>query len=540
MSFYTGSLLSTSIASLALGLFVYFKGKAKLPNITLGLLSASIALWCFAQFMGEVAATKTAVLYWTRGGIAAAVCIPVFFLHFTLSLVDRLDRERKVIYAVYGLGLLFFALDLSPYFVMDVSPIMGYRYYPQAGLVYPFFAVFLFVCFGYGFWRLVLTYTKSSGARRNQLLYVLFACLIGFSGGSTTFFPIWNVNFPVLSHFALPLYLLITVYAILKHRLLDISIIVRQGLIYSALTLLFAGFYALVILSANYWLAYFIPFSPVVTILLVVFVSVLVFQPLKDRVQGLVDRLFSMGEYRYRKTINDLSIENQQLLKSLLRADKLASLGTMSAGMAHEIKNPLASIKGLTQVLDENLDDPEFIRKYQAVLDRQIERINNIVEKLLKFGRPQHLEIGDIDLNQLIDDVLALFEAQCQKNNIKISRPKIGLPKIVGDAEQMTQVLTNLVLNAIEAMPDGGQLMIEAKAKGSGIEIKVEDTGVGIGADKIDSIFDPFYSNKEQGTGMGLAVAYRSIKGHNGDIQVESQLGKGTKFTLWLPIKQKQ
>lgn len=538
MSFYSGSLLFTSIASLALGYFVYLKGKNRSTNQTLAFFSLALSIWCLGQFMGGAVEQKNLVLFWTRLGLAGAIFIPVFFLHFVIVLLGR--EDRKILLATYSTSLILFILDFTPLFVRDVGPVLNFRYYPLAGPVYQFFAMFVLVCFGYGFTRLWQAFRHTASTTRNKLLYVVLASLVGFLGGVTAFFPIFGLDFPVLSHFALPIYLLITIYAILKHRLLDITVIVRQGLVYSSLTVVFAGFYVLVVLFANYFVSQYVRFNQVITVLLVVFASVLIFQPLKDRIQRLVDRLFSMGEYRYQKTINDLSVENQQLFSSLLRADKLASLGTMSAGMAHEIKNPLASIKGMTQVLNENLNDKDFLKKYQDVLGRQIDRINNIVEQLLKFGRPQQMTMSDIDLNDLIDDVINLFEAQSRKNNIEIIRKKLKLPRIKVDAEQITQVLTNLVLNAIEAMPKGGQLRLSTEAKDSGVEISVTDTGVGIGREQLDDIFDPFYSSKDQGTGMGLAVAYRSIKGHNGEIHVASQKGKGTKFTLWLPIKQKQ
>lgn len=541
MSFYSGSLLFTSLASLVLGIFVYLKGREKLPNVILALFSVAMALWCFGQFMGEVSDSKELVLFWTREGIAGAIFLSVFFLHFVLSLIGRVTAEKKLLLFVYFSGVIFLLLDFTPFFVKDVVPALGFRYYPAPGIVYPFFALFIVACFCYGFWRLFQAYQVAIGARRNQFLYVLLASLIGFLGGITAFFPIWGINFPVLSHFSLPLYVLITIYAILKHKLLDISVIVREGLVYSALTVLFAGFYVLVILVANYFFSSYVRFNPILAVFLVVFASVLVFQPIRDRVQNIVDRLFFMGEYRYQKTINDLSVENKKLFYSLLRADKLASLGTLSAGMAHEIKNPLASLKAMTQVLDENIEDKDFIKKYQGVVERQIDRINGIVEKLLKFGQPQQLEVNEFDLNQVIEETLNLFDNQCQKTNIEIKKQMAQLPKINGDAEQIAQVFTNLILNAIQAMPQGGILTIKTSAKDSDLlAIEISDTGIGIPHDKIDKIFDPFYSTKEKGTGMGLAVAYRSVKEHQGDIQVESAPGKGTKFSIWLPIRPKR
>ncbi|MFH1826788.1 MAG: ATP-binding protein [bacterium] len=541
MNFYTSSLLLTSVASLLLGLFVFLKGKNKSANITLALLSFGVAFWTLGQFMGEMVGSKAAVLLWTREGLASAVFIPAFFVHFILALIDRAGQEKKLLRLAYGLAFGFLLLDFTPLFVADVQPLLSFRFYPVPGIVYPFFAVFLFACFVYAFYRLFTSYVQAYGEKRNQQLYVIVASVIGFLGGITTFFPIWGVNLPVVAHLILPLYLLVLVYTILKHRLLDISIIVREGLVYSALTLLFAGFYVFLVLVANYYLARFVEFSPLATILIVVFVSVLIFQPLRQRIQGIVDRIFFQGEYRYQKTIADLSAENRKLFRSLLQADKLASLGTLSAGMAHEIKNPLASIKGMTQVLDENLDDPEFIKKYQDVLGRQIDRINNLVEQLLKAGQPQKLALSKFNVNQIIDNVLALVENECRKKDIAIEKNLKELPQIKGDEEQLAQVFTNLFLNAVQAMSDGGILAIKAQRRGpDSVQIEVRDTGLGIPADKLGSVFDPFFTTKEQGTGLGLAVVYRIIKEHNGEINVESEEGKGANFTIWLPIRPEQ
>ncbi|MBN2058328.1 MAG: hypothetical protein JW782_05995 [Candidatus Saganbacteria bacterium] len=537
MSLNSAALVVTTLASLGLGLFVLLKGREKQPNIALALFSVSLSLWCLGQFMGDLFEAKDLVLFWTRLGLVGAVFLPVFFLHFSLAQVGRLAREKGLLYLVYALGLVLLAFDLTPLFVADVVPVLSYRYYPQAGPVYSFFALFIVACFTYGLARLVQAYARSVGRTRNQLLYVLVACLVGFSGGVTAFFPVWGIDFPVLSNYALPLYLLITVYAIIKHRLLDISLFIREGLLYSFLTLMFAGFYVLVVLAVNQFMSSYVSVPAWLTMILVVFISVLVFQPVKDRLQRLLDRIFFMGETRYQKTINDLSLENQQLLRSLLRADKLASLGTLSAGMAHEIKNPLASIKAMTQVLDENLEDREFIVKYQAMMERQIDRINGIVEKLLKFGRPGRLSLSQVEVNGLIRETLALFSSQMEKKGVTLSLDLPGRIVILVDPDQLTQVIVNLVLNAIEAMPCGGGLNIATRADADGLEIRVSDGGTGIEPDTIESIFDPFYTSKADGTGMGLAVAYRSVKEHGGDIRVESRPGKGATFIIWLPTK---
>jgi signal transduction histidine kinase len=239
------------------------------------------------------------------------------------------------------------------------------------------------------------------------------------------------------------------------------------------------------------------------------------------------------------RTINELSDENRRLYHSLLRADKLAALGTIAAGMAHEIKNPLASVKGLTQVLPENLEDKEFIRKYSEIVPRQLDRINRIVEDLLAFGHPKELEAREFAVEELLKEALSLVENQYRKAGIEVNS-KIEPALIMADPERMMQAFLNIILNAIQAMPGGGKLTIEGKALlDDRYLLKIADNGHGIPADKIQNIFDPFFTTKQEGSGMGLAVTYRIIKEHQGEIEVESAVGKGTVFKLCLPIKLK-
>jgi signal transduction histidine kinase len=543
VAFNNWTALLTSLLSLLLGLFVFLKGRDKPANLTLAFSSLALALWCFGQLMGGLAVSKTAVLGWTRVGIGGAIFIPVFFLHFVLVLIDRHTKDTKTLFFAYGLGGILLLFDFTPLLAAGVAPSSGFRYYPVAGAAYPFFALFVPLCFSVAFYRLLEAYQSAQGEKKNQLLYIIAGSLVGFLGGITSFFPVWKIDFPVLSDFAFPFCLLMMIYAIVKHRLLDISIIIREGLIYSSLTLLFAGFYALAVLFANYFFSHFVAVSPALTMLLVVFASVLVFQPLRDRIQRTVDRLFFRGEYRYQQTINDLSVENRRLFQELLQADKLAALGTLSAGMAHEIKNPLASIKGMTQVLEENIQDADFLKKYYAVVERQIERINSIVDQLLKFGRPQRLLIKEIDLARVTDEVLNLLENQLKKAGITVD--KMIVPCVVqADGEQLAQVFTNLLLNAVQAEAAEIKIRIQGARhdKVEGVSIEIEDTGKGIAPDKLGKIFDPFFTTREEGTGMGLAVTYQIVKGHGGRIEAISPAarGKGTRFMLWLPAKKKE
>lgn len=228
--------------------------------------------------------------------------------------------------------------------------------------------------------------------------------------------------------------------------------------------------------------------------------------------------------------------EMLQAQKQLLLADKLSALGRTAAGLAHEIKNPLAAIKGMTQAMEQNMGDPEFQKDFREVVPREIDRLNNLVEGLVRLGRTPKLQFSQVDLNALLENTLKLYEGRCRSHHIRIARELGRLPEIKADPEQLNQVFTNLVLNAIQAMPGGGTLTISSQRRDDLVMIEIADTGRGIAEEKLKDIFEPFFSTKEEGMGLGLAITYKIIKDHHGEIEVESNVGKGTRFSLALPL----
>jgi signal transduction histidine kinase len=540
MSFYAFSLIATGIASIMLGIFVYLQGRDKPANITLVLYTIAVAVWCLGQAAGEMIPDKTGVIFWTRFNLGGAILIPVLYMTFVLAFLNGLEQNKRLISACFLFCSILLFFDITPLFVADVAPRLNFRFYPIPGPAYYLFPFYFLGCISIGFFKLIAAARESFGVRRNQILYIILASIIGFGGGATAFFPVFNINFPPLAHYFVPLYILIVVYAIARHQLLDIRIILRGGLTYSILTLFFTGVYALLVFSFKEIFQSLTGWNTFLTTVIMVFGAVMIFEPLHKRVQDVVDRLFFRGSYYYQKTISDLSDENLKLYRGLLQSEKLAALGTMAACLAHEIKNPLASIKGMTQILPENLGDQEFIDKYADIVPRQLNRINSIIDTLLKIGKPQKFAVSNVNLNKIIDDLLKLVEGQCRKKNIKVASMVSEDLNLEGDAEQLMQAFMNLVLNAIDAMSEGGELKVSGLKHKAGMTIEISDTGVGIPQENIKRVFDPFFTTKESGAGLGLAITYRIIKEHSGEIEVESEEGKGSKFKIWLYTKQKE
>ena len=217
-------------------------------------------------------------------------------------------------------------------------------------------------------------------------------------------------------------------------------------------------------------------------------------------------------------------------------ADRLASLGRMSANIAHEIRNPLASMTGAIEALSGaspiDADERESLRQ---IVTRESERLNRIIKDFLAYARPTPLQRSRTDVAAVLDDVLVLLEHRPLPDGVKVIRTFTSPLWVDVDANALRQSLWNLCLNAVEAMPDGGDLNVGASARVGRVEIWVADTGRGIAAKDIGHIFEPFYSTKTEGSGLGLALVHRVIADHGGDIDVRSLPGAGTTITLTLP-----
>ena len=250
--------------------------------------------------------------------------------------------------------------------------------------------------------------------------------------------------------------------------------------------------------------------------------------------------------------IYDLS-QVKRLERNVQRADRLSSIGMLAAGMAHEIKNPLVSIKTFTQLLSDRYKDPEFRSTFEEVVPHEVDRIDTIVSRLLDFARPRSIDHQNLNLRRTIEQVLALLENQTRKGFIKtVLEFPDGELAIRGDEQQLHQVFLNLILNSVDAMQEKreGTITIRARAgymfqrkHGSSTllekrcaRISLADTGSGIPADRIPELFTPFYTTKDDGCGLGLAVVHSIILEHEGEIDVNSTLGERTTFNISLPL----
>jgi len=228
--------------------------------------------------------------------------------------------------------------------------------------------------------------------------------------------------------------------------------------------------------------------------------------------------------------------------EQMKRADRLASIGEMAAGIAHEIKNPLAGITGVIQVLKKDLQPGDPKRGVYEEIIAQVERMDKAVRNLLSFARPPEPKMTLVDINEQVGKMLDFLAPQFAKSAISSERRLApGIPWLALDPDLVQQALLNITLNAIQAMPAGGKLTVETKvtppAEGTTgfVRIIISDTGKGITHENLGMIFNPFFTTRQQGTGLGLSITQRIIEQHNGEIMVTSPEGKGAVFTITLP-----
>jgi len=236
----------------------------------------------------------------------------------------------------------------------------------------------------------------------------------------------------------------------------------------------------------------------------------------------------------------DAEQERVRLQKQLMHADRLATIGQLAAGVAHELNEPLSSILGFAQLLKRDPALPKSgMQDVEKIVTASL-HAREIIKKLLLFARQTPTFKGPVDLNQVVLGAVDLFKHQSEKEGIELScvlYPQ--MPVLAADAGQLTQVLVNLVVNAVQAMPKGGKLIIQTRVQDGHVVCSVEDTGVGMTEQVLDRLFVPFFTTKEvsQGTGLGLPVVHGIVTSHGGTIEVTSTPGKGTTFTIRLPVE---
>lgn len=807
-------LLPLILIQVAGGLYILIHNPKNEINLSFAATCFSLAFWTFTVYMLQNAKQIAEAVLWGRYIYIGPILIVYFFLYFTFAFPKRYFPENKLLkffLLIPALGLL---LIVPGPWILKEAVLTPSGPSPRFGPAYPLFVIYFLSYFIYGIFNLIKKYRITKGAEKNQIRYVFFGLFLAFLFGIIT-----NLILPALGEarfFNLgPLFSLFmigfTAYAIIKHRLMSIEVVIQRSTVYAAAAIMIMAFYAVAVITSELYLRKIMGYTSFAVAALAALMIAILYQPLVRFFQNLTDRIFFRGRYDYQKTIREIShniaavirleeltklmvssfvdtmkvseisfliydrergrfrsvpvepaqaglsrykrIElneespivkwlktnkdilvldelkdktevaeemgrlgvslwvpiisqeeligiislgnklsgdvfssedlgllstlasqtavallnarlfeevvgmkeyNEEILNSMVsgvltcdsrgkiitfnpmaekitgyhaaevlgrtfsevlpqksalsgalentlkgrnlrnlevaivsperglvpvslsttalhdlrgkksgallliidltevkelenkvrRADKLGALGTMAAGMAHEIKNPLSSMKVLSQLLPIKYQDEEFRNKFIEIMPREISRIDRIVESLLGFARATSPKFSRLDLKMVLEEDLKYYEDQAKKSGVEIVREFQNVPEIEADPDQLPQVFSNLILNAIQAMPEGGRLVV-ALREGKKIEnvlqsvqIEVSDTGHGITPANLARLFDPFFTTKYAGTGLGLTIAHSIVDGHRGSIDVKSEIGKGTAFIVTLPLSQ--
>ncbi len=233
--------------------------------------------------------------------------------------------------------------------------------------------------------------------------------------------------------------------------------------------------------------------------------------------------------------MQDLS-QVKKLEEELRRSERLAALGKMAAGVAHELRNPLSSIKGLALLLQSHFHEDNGDRETATILVQEVERLNRSISELLDYARPQRLRKESVDLRKLVHKAVSLIRIDAETAGIGLTTFfQEGLPMVDADEDKLNQVLLNLLLNGIQAIEEGGHLGVRVGATDRKIEIVVTDSGCGISAKDLGRVFDPYFTTKPEGTGLGMAMSAKIIEEHGGEIHLQSMLGQGTSVIVEIP-----
>jgi two-component system, NtrC family, sensor histidine kinase HydH len=260
---------------------------------------------------------------------------------------------------------------------------------------------------------------------------------------------------------------------------------------------------------------------------------------------GLISGILADREHKQKASLqrtttqlNAVYQELQQNFERMKRSERLYAIGQLSAGLAHEVRNPLASIGGAAAILRKKPDSEERREEFLDIIEKESLRLNRLLTNFLDFARPRPPQYQMAEVGPILESVVGLAAHAVGRQPIQLrTDPAPHVPAIACDPEQIKQVLLNLTINSVQAMPDGGEIVLSTRVDGARVVIEVKDQGSGISLENLDKIFDPFFTTKDTGTGLGLSVAHQIVSQHGGILNAKNNSGRGATFSLFLPIQ---
>lgn len=532
MTLFAAVSLLVSLFCFILSLIIFKYAYLHLHRIW-ALFNLGVCSWSLGLFLvGISRSSDEAVMSWRYAYGTGAFVIAGFY-HFMYILCGL--KDKSVLQLIHALAIVFsLIIFFSPRFINTQNIILIHNeiYYHQATLLYSIFMGYLTSVVGLAFAELIRYLRGREGNKRTQAIYLFIGFSVGWAGGFTTFMPAYGVSLYPAWHLSVCFYTLLLTYAVFKHQVLDIRIALTRLMIFVFVYTLVLGIPFILafgwqaeligLLGQNWWII------PLVTATI----------------------LATVGPYAYifiqRKSESRLLEEVNKAKQRLYHVEKLAYIGQLASSIVHEIRNPLTSIKTFVHYLPEKVraQDSVFLEKFEAIIPNEINRLEKIVQQLLNLARPRVLNKQRIRLSGVMDITLELLKEKIHLRGVQIERNYLAEnDTLSADKDQIQQVLLNLVLNALDAMKNGGYLTIklwqEIKEDSNNchLMLSVKDTGCGMSPNDLKNIFVPFHTTKKDGVGLGLIITQEIINLHEGEVKVVSEIGRGTEFIITLPVK---
>ena len=529
MNIFAISGFINGISAFVFGLIVYLANPKQLSNKTFGLMTLALGIWSFSYGFWQLSGERESALLWVRILSIGSTFIPIFFLHWIFATFDLIKKRGLVLVFGYLITLIFLSFSLTPLYIKDVIPVSFFLWWPIPGIVYSFYLIFgYFGLIGYGVYELIKIYRNVSGHAREQVKYILLAVVIGFGGGATNFFLWYGIHLAPYGNFLVFLYPFILTYAILKHRLMDIRVILTELMVaLIASVFLIEAIFSKTSFEILYKISLFVIFC---------FFGYL-----------LIKSVFQ--EIERRKELEDITNKLKKAYRELEKLDKAKSEFVSIA--SHQLRTPLTAIKGYISMMQEKIygNPPPKMKKPLENIQASNERLIRLVNDLLNISRIEagriKLEKEKVQIEDMISSVIEELKGVSEEKDIylKFEKPQKALPKALIDRNKMRQVIMNLIDNAIRYTNKGG-IAAGIKNSKSKIQIIIKDTGEGMTKEEVNHLFESFSRGKAgtrlwtEGAGLGLYVAKKFVDMHNGKIWAESPgKDKGSTFYIELPIK---
>ena len=531
--------LFVSLLTLALGFFVYSKSQTSKVNKAFFIICLTIWMWLFMSAVAYFLDDKAKSSFWMQLAYMGVVLTPFSYYFFTSRFlrIDNTVKEKHFIYIGLLLTIIFEILLLTTDLLISGTRRLFWGYYPYVGKLHPIYMVFFMIYFSRMLFMLSFKYLKKknelSPLELVRLKYVLAASIFS-TFGIIDFIPNYGIEIYPFGYVAVVLFAATVGYAIMRHQLMDINVVIRKTLVYSILISILTILYLITIYALERIFSGIVGYRSIASAIMIISLFSLLFIPLKNKIQRYIDKYFFKG------SIDQIDKERTLLETELYKADRLKALSTLAAGMAHEIKNPLTSIKTFVEYVDKKHLDPAFRAKFKDIVPNEIDKITNIVNQLLDYSRTEKTSQKECNIHNILNYVLELYNNVFLKKHIKLTKLyNSKAPDMLCEENKIKQAFINIIMNSIEAMPDGGSITVKTEDIDNAIEISIKDTGTGIAEEHIKRLFDPFYTTKEKGTGLGLFIVHQIIQNNKGKIVIESEMNKGTRVKIRLEKSEK-